>query len=335
MGVNFCLIMGGAGSAESVSKAGVPDTDAASKWGDNYVSEGAIAFENSLLCSAFSVSVLDRAGTHRMGHLEALSCIAVDRGNNKIAYDFLGDLVFEDGFGPEDFKKDICKLEVVANVTPTGGASDELTYSFIGTPSDDFRAIPMWGVTEIDLSGLVPGKRINVGDISLLRAMAKVEVALSAELARSIDILSVSVSPCNRIGYVLPGGWDRVSDTAEINFDECVRIPSSPLALEPFKSSSRGKSAAFYMPECVNSADNEILLTVRYYDNDAATEGEGRLHICRYNDERPAANAALWNIIRNHIYRYTVTGLPGGSEELKFNASIIDMVDGGTINFEY
>lgn len=80
----------------------------------------------------------------------------------------------------------------------------------------------------------------------------------------------------------------------------------------------------FYLPEVENDNDNQLVLEVTYRINHGDEKGEPRtypLYLCRYENGYPITptrqpmvpvdntDMGLWNVVRNHIYEYTITGV--------------------------
>lgn len=82
-----------------------------------------------------------------------------------------------------------------------------------------------------------------------------------------------------------------------------------------------GRSIVFYLPEVANDNADQLLLTVHYRIH--GDDREWPLHFCYYKDGVPITPTAppaapgpdgkdedhLWDIVRNHIYEYTITGV--------------------------
>lgn len=213
------------------------------------------------------------------------------------------------------------KLMVFANCEePSYDDPSNLTYTY---EDADVRAekqlIPMWGVTTASLQ-FEKGEREDMGTISLLRAFAKVEINLHSDIAGTYEISSAKLTQYNQQGYCLPAGYARVSNTVELD-QENDTYPS----FHPYSSASTGlyfsysedkKSAYLYIPEYENSTN---AATISLQLSDGTNETTGTLHFQPY-DAKGALTGAPYDIVRNHIYRYTVNVEQG---ELKVQAAVM------------
>ncbi len=306
---------------QSVSRASVPDSPGGISWGDEYTSEGAIDFENRILRDNFEVTFYNADNGRYIGQLIDVECTDVSSATGD-AYRFSGRLAAADdeNMTTELFGTMNVKMMVTANVASripelsadysgVSTAGGRIMYSQCGRPGASFEAIPMWGVSTKIPAGIVPNRPYDWGEIYLLRAMAKVQVLIdrTKENLEGVKLESVSVSRANTSGFVLPGNWNVLSQTADLKFSETLRVPagaSTATDLTYAASGVDGDEVTFYLPECVNGGDDgEITLTVNYTAWGQKQSGEIRL--CPYVDGRPVGTP-LWDIVRNHIYRYTV-----------------------------
>ena len=319
------------------SAADSPEYNEDWTWGDEYNHEIALSAENRILWDDFSVAFFSENDGSYIGHLRDIHCINLLPGVDMTTYECKGVLTTTEELKAEELMEKLrsagqVRTMVVANVkieqeTLDAGISGAdaglgaMEYSCNGTFSEEFPAIPMWGVTTNDFSGLTPDKSIDLGKVSLLRSVAKVEVLVSEELQQAsnntIRLESVSVSRMNTTGYVLPGKWNEIDETKNLRFSDTSRIPGEAESNEnkSFRVQDDGR-VLFYLPECLNApGDDEILLTVNYTVEDEAREG--KIHLCNYNNGIPDTGK-LWNVVRNHLYRYIITN----TGEIKFEVEV-------------
>ena len=181
--------------------------------------------------------------------------------------------------------------------------------------------IPMWGVTTTTFD-LTPGESDDIGSIDLLRAMAKVEVNFAESFPSDYEIGAITISPYNTQGYCLPAGYESVETTGALDREEAGTAYSfNPLAVSASTSSltfteENGKYY-IYLPEYDNSTDAaKIQVTVNdetYY-----------LEFKDYENGVPTGDP--YDIVRNHIYRYTITGVNDGKLIIKYKAMPWELV---------
>lgn len=206
---------------------------------------------------------------------------------------------------------------------------DEITYP------DGY--LPMWGVKQMSMTG---SELVELGDILMLRAVAKVEVVLSDEMmAKGYTLDGVSIDHYNDIGYCLPAGWNSVASTEALDQEGCHNpYHSHKNADLAFTEIVDGKSHWIYLPEfnVLHTATNRPRLSVVLGDgtstplvfNDAIMFG-------KYDADGYPVDGSENNIVRNHIYRFNITGISMGIE---IDYEVLDWEDGGTWDrgvFEY
>lgn len=176
--------------------------------------------------------------------------------------------------------------------------------------------IPMWGVKTDELEELPADNRVlDLGDISLLRAVAKVGVKLSEDVAEEYDLVDIKLNYANANGYCLPEGWNKTSTTELLEHDEVFR-PNATSQLEHInaKTSSLDDGAYYlYVPETANNvAPNDLSIAVTLEKDGELIEFpyENGIRFCKYNNGQPTAD--YFNIVRNHFYDYTITEVSVG-----------------------
>ena len=182
------------------------------------------------------------------------------------------------------------KFMVYANCTEDDNAT--MTYSY-----DDLDittgAIPMWGVKQANISNLLRNRVQELGVISLLRAVAKVEVIIDETLTEC-TINSVSINYHNRKGYVLPTGWDSASSTTELDRDAIFRgYRSLHTSAHNFIEAESGRKYIMYLPEYDNQlfADYEAKLTVSVNYNATTLNFPDALQFKSYENGRQIGRA--------------------------------------------
>lgn len=208
------------------------------------------------------------------------------------------------------------KIMVFANCADITSETDlsDLSYTY-----NENMGIPMWGVITQTLS-LVPGSREELGVISLLRAFAKVEVSMNVE---GYTLQSVSIDNSNKQGYCLPKDYTLVGNTTDLDREEDTNITT----FNPYKDSEKIEDRTFtnengtyyiYLPEYDNGTEAaKITVTVN-----------GEIYELEFKDYENGApkEGTQYNIVRNHIYRYTITGVNDGKLVIKYKAMLWELV---------
>lgn len=301
--VSFCIAIS---SSEGATRAGWDEVAATDEVGQ--------PFENKILPETLRVSVYGADNSY-IGNVENLIYWPI----NETTYQFNGVLpeAFMSNFESATDKS--YKFMVYANCGD--GQNADLVYSY-----DDLDpttgAIPMWGVRQVDMSGLLENSVKSLGTISLLRAVAKVEVVVDDVLAAECTLEGATINYHNRTGYVLPTGWNSVAATEELDRDGCIRpyrsLHTSPHSLT---EQTEGKSFVIYLPEYDNHlfADYEAKVSVNILYNGTHMSFEDALQFKRYVNGYATGESS--NIVRNTIYRFRITKVNAGGLELDYEVA--------------
>lgn len=229
---------------------------------------------------------------------------------------------------------------------PTHTAADGALESW--QPKLSESGIPMFGVsatvplsnaveaTDSDLADgvRVNGKVLDMGEIKMLRAIARIEVRLfgSDPSLNGLRLADVSLSTFNTTGRFIPD----VKANASWN-NEQVQVSSPTLPTAVAQSSSALHFFAVsdfcmraYVPEMDLAAVRpEIGIRV------ADAEGSDRTFTLALDDPKP--NNTLNHLLRNHIYRYTITRVEVEVETDAHLTAIVDVDpwDEGDLNPEF
>lgn len=286
--------------------AGNAPTDTRATWGDHqYDSENiGTAWESAIDPDDLHVLLYTAADNGYVGRVENLVSFRNDDGT----YTYHGQLTAD----ADDLTSSTpYKIMVFANCNIANNTED---ISSIANPTfeQDARYIPLWGVKTTTLD-LTPGTANNLGDIDLLRAMAKIEVTLSAVLTGEYTLGSVTLNQYNQTGYCLPADYDAVSETKELE-----RESDMPASFHPHESlvtrdilftvNTDGNTAVCYLPEYKADDTYPAVLTITL-NGKAYT-----LDLKDYNTD----NGGYYDLVRNHIYRYTITGVNDGTLTVQY-----------------
>ena len=282
-------------------------------WGDDYDNQAGTGYENRIdQLQVVLYSTDDNNTAYPLHNLWQETSATQEGGQD--TYTFVGSIDTNDADSP---RAGTYKIMVFANCTDLTDNEDDLgnlayTYTYNNSP-----AIPMWGVTTAELT-LAPGERQELTDgIDLLRAVAKVEVQLNERVTQEgFSLTGVTISKANQQGYCLPLDYDKVTTTATLNREEATGITT----FHPYPGSTTETNLAFtkedngtytlYLPEYDNGTGNTpATLSVTVADEDNQTETY-TLEFKNYTNGQPTGEA--YNIVRNHLYRYTITKIDNG-----------------------
>lgn len=210
------------------------------------------------------------------------------------------------------------KFMVYANAT--AGDNDAMTFTY-----DDLDlttgAIPMWGVKQVNLTQLMTEKVQDLGEISMLRAVAKIEIVIDNSLA-NCSIEKATINFHNRLGYVLPTGWDSAESTEALDREQVFRgYRSVHMDGHELIDVENGRKFILYVPEYDNTLfegyEAKISVDVNY--NSTTLRFPDVLQFRNYVNGKPTGEVS--NIVRNTIYRFNITAIASGSLVLNYEVA--------------
>lgn len=219
-----------------------------------------------------------------------------------------------------DWQSGTYKFVVLANFT---AANTDLAGLASITYNQNTDYIPMFGVTKGEFT-FEAGENTNIGSIDLLRAMAKVEVNFSDDFPTDeYTIEDITISPYNAQGYCVPTGYASVETTGELDREEETPASFNPLSSSPTNpltfTEENGKHY-IYLPEYENTETSAAKIKVTV---------NGETYDLEFKDYENGApkEGTQYNIVRNHIYRYTITGVNDGELKLEYRVLLWDKVE--------
>ena len=194
-------------------------------------------------------------------------------------------------------------------------------------------AIPMWGVKTYQIQPKPGDKEIDLGNICLLRATAKVGVKLSPELLeQGYRITGIKLNYANAGGYSAPNKWETYSSTEILEHATSFRPYTGAGRITDVNAvtMSVNNEGTYYMyvPETGNSLSDELSIAVslKKVEGDVVVKDdivfpyEKGIRFCNYDtDGYPTTD--IFNIVRNHFYDYTITAINLG---LKMNLVVAE-----------
>lgn len=215
------------------------------------------------------------------------------------------------------------RFMVLANCADNTSGEEYITYSQAQLdPRNETSAIPMWGVKEVDVTPLYNRNRLDIGDISLLRAAAKIEVKLCDKLKKDgTTINSATLKYYNQTGYVLPSGWSQVTDTKKLDQENCFRIYRHAALNMPFIKDKEG-DYYIYITEYdnINYSGERNKISIEFTINGELKYFEDAISFCEYRNGAPLEDRH-YNIVRNHIYEFEVLSIAGSSLVLEYTVA--------------
>ena len=201
--------------------------------------------------------------------------------------------------------------------------------------------IPMYGLSqeftmsERDMYFSRPDDRLNLGEVSLLRAMNKVRLVNAipeAEMEGEYpQLVSATITYGSPDGFVTPVDPGSYVNGQQVHTDRCL----SDVANRPTQTFREGtlvdKSLITYLPvQTLQTGAPTLMITMR----NAA--GETREFPVDLNDPQYETIHGQWGgmMLRNHVYTLAITSVRFGVE-LQLTATVADWDDAPEFNLDY
>lgn len=170
--------------------------------------------------------------------------------------------------------------------------------------------LPMWGVQKVDFT-LAAGKRQDLSDIDLLRAVAKVKVYLSSEMKNNEwSIHSMQLFNYNNKGYCMPDKYTDCVQTASLKHEELEHFFNSIQT----SGITMTDDVPIYLPEYQNKGKEDadkcvIKLKLNYKGNvERDDSGKEKVYTLRFIDytDQGTEGTTINDIVRDHYYIFEV-----------------------------
>lgn len=280
----------------------------ASRGEEDETEDSGTVMENSIDLSRFHVVFYD--ANHRMAEI-LQNMVLIHEGGN--IYRLTGSLpVSNKVLVGNHF---VGKMVVYANFDMTSddlkkGYNDEI----IAQKAFDYKAnpeyLPMWGVQKVNFT-LAAGKRQDLSDIDLLRAVAKVKVYLSNDMKKNgWSIHSMQLFNYNDKGYCMPGKYKDCEQTASLTHEEFEHFFNS----RQTRGITMTDDVPIYLPEYKNNgqvdADKCVikLKLARKGTVEQDAPGKDKEYTLRFIDytDTGAEGTTINDIVRDHYYIFEV-----------------------------
>ena len=177
--------------------------------------------------------------------------------------------------------------------------------------------IPMWGFLNADIE-LNPGQKLPLGELPLLRAMAKVTVALTPGMVtKGFALKGITLDIYNTKGFVgpteaLPVGVNTAAkNTANLDQEGCINVPEQT-ASEGLQLTVKDNTVEFYVPEYDNTEGDATMTVVLSYTDpttkveETFTYSEGIKFMSYTEAGVPETDPVYYDIVRNHHYKFNI-----------------------------
>ena len=292
-------------------------------WEEEYPSETGVSFDFRIQPDQMRLVILTEDGT-RVGEIRDLDYWPINEGHTE--FQFVGQLPAEAiAYINAHTDEPNYRFMVLANCGDNLSGEGYITYSHTQlNPSNEASAIPMWGVTTADdVSALYTQDNLDLGDIWLLRAAAKVEVKLSDALkAKDTEITAATLKYYNQTGYALPSGWEQASNTHLLDQENCFRIYRHAAVNLPLIKDEETGNYYVYVTEYdnINYSGERNKISLEFKIGSETKYFEDAISFCNYSNGAPV-EGSHYNIVRNHIYEFEILSIAGSSLVLEYTVA--------------
>lgn len=300
-------------------------------WSDPYDSEDGVPFDCRIQPENLRVVVIAADGT-RLGTVRNLYYWPTNEEQTE--FQFMGQMpeAFVGHFNANGTSQPDYKFMVLANCGDNLSGEEYITYSYAQLDdSKEDSSIPMWGVTQADMTPLLNSESLDLGVVWLLRAAAKIEVKLSDNVkSKNTTINSATLKYYNQTGYVLPSGALSVSDTRSLDQENSFRGYRHAAINLPFYKDEQTGSVYVYVTEYnnIDYSGERNKISLEFDINGEKKTFEDAISFCNYSSGKPVENSH-YNIVRNHIYEFEVLSIAGDNLELQYTVADWDAEDWG------
>ena len=299
-------------------------------WEETYTSVDGVPFDYRILPDQLRVVVIADDGT-RLGEIQDLYYWPENEAHT--IFKFMGRMPdgFVDHYKANENKP--YKFIVLANCSDHQSGEQYITYSHtqLIEPSKDDKAapsvghaIPMWGVKEVvDMKPIFENGTQDIEEIWLLRAAAKIEVNLSADVrSKGTTINSATLKYYNQTGYVLPSGALEVAKTELLDQEHCINVYRHAAMNLPFVKDEKTGNYYVYVTEYDNSnyPGERNKISLEFNIDRENKYFEDAISFCEYSDGKPQEDLH-YNIVRNHIYQFEILSIAGDNLELQYTVA--------------
>ena len=192
--------------------------------------------------------------------------------------------------------------------------------------------MPMYGLRKFENLEFHDNMRTDLGDINVLRAYSKIRVRLVGELATGFDIVSATLNKFSTVAYKAPNITQTTPRGVTISTERYCSPTEISSGSIPFRRIT-DDIYEIYVPAYDNinaSADKKATITVQLSNGQTFDDA---IHFAYYDDNgKLPSNPTYFNILRNHIIDYRITGISGADLILQLEANPWDVKQS---NYQY
>ena len=200
-----------------------------------------------------------------------------------------------------------CENKTTIKGATTASAFEKIAFQkSLVAPDKWSNYIPMWGVSTIDTLTFTPGNQVNIDEIWLLRAKAKVTVEFDQTVTDAgYTLTDGSLKLESKVQddfYCLPSAYSTVVNTKSMTYSESFH----PYTVGETSTNHEFTDNTLYTPEYDNTSAGATKAIISFSLEKDGVPTNHKLQFKNYNSDGAPIDGSDYNIVRNHWYRFVV-----------------------------
>ena len=166
--------------------------------------------------------------------------------------------------------------------------------------------IPMWGVSTTASLTFTPGKQVDIGEIWLLRAKAKVTVEFDQTVTDAgYTLKNGSLKLESKVQddfYCLPSEYATAANTKSMTYSDSFH----PYTVGETSTNHEFSDKTLYTPEYDNKSTGATKAIISFSLEKGGVTTDHKLQFKNYDSDGAPIDGSDYNIVRNHWYRFVV-----------------------------
>lgn len=177
--------------------------------------------------------------------------------------------------------------------------------------------IPMWGVSTIPTLTFTPSKQVNIDEIWLLRAKAKVTVEFDPTVIDAgYTLKNGSLKLESKVQddfYCLPKAYSTVANTKSMIYSDSF----NPYTVGETSTNHEFTGSTLYTPEYDNTSAGATKAIISFSLEKDGVITNHKLQFKNYDSDGSPIADSDYNIVRNHWYKFEIYTTPSSGPKVK------------------
>ena len=164
----------------------------------------------------------------------------------------------------------------------------------------------MWGVSTTASLTFTPGKQVDIGEIWLLRAKAKVTVEFDQTVTDAgYTLKNGSLKLESKVQddfYCLPSEYATAANTKSMTYSDSFH----PYTVGETSTNHEFSDKTLYTPEYDNKSTGATKAIISFSLEKGGVTTDHKLQFKNYDSDGAPIDGSDYNIVRNHWYRFVI-----------------------------